>query len=349
MRRGTPRRSEQNQLLDEEIGKIPEQLPLEKHSLKGVKENMNSASPSSSGSSTGNTPSQLKDSERRYHVCVLAAGSGTRFGGDIPKQLFPIGVNGEILTYFNLANAAAQGFTDAIIVTKPEMIEPLRKALSSSPVKVEFALQPTPTGRTKPTGTVDAMLQAASSLDMKDEDRLLVINADDLYPQELFQKLMKLALEASSTEIMASFPICNTMIPGSKNNRGIVRFNPNTLNVTSIEETYGIEYRATNDLVATGKDGSGTTRIDPYTPVSMTTWMLTGKGINDARSFYQTWWNSPSTNKETDELPHPLWIDSLLKRNITVKNVPLEGHVRGLTSRDDIAPLQAILKEQGYC
>ncbi len=28
MRRGTPRRSEQNQLLDEEIGKIPEQLPL---------------------------------------------------------------------------------------------------------------------------------------------------------------------------------------------------------------------------------------------------------------------------------------------------------------------------------
>jgi hypothetical protein len=26
MRRGTPRRSEQNQLLDEEIGKIPEQL-----------------------------------------------------------------------------------------------------------------------------------------------------------------------------------------------------------------------------------------------------------------------------------------------------------------------------------
>ena len=27
MRRGTPRRSEQNQSLDEEIGKIPEQLP----------------------------------------------------------------------------------------------------------------------------------------------------------------------------------------------------------------------------------------------------------------------------------------------------------------------------------
>ena len=27
MRRGTPRRSEQNQSFDEEIGKIPEQLP----------------------------------------------------------------------------------------------------------------------------------------------------------------------------------------------------------------------------------------------------------------------------------------------------------------------------------
>jgi hypothetical protein len=310
---------------------------------------MNSASPSSPDRSTDNTSSQSKSSERRYHVCVLAAGSGTRFGGEIPKQLFPIGVNGEILTYFNLANAFAQGFTDAIIVTKPEMIEPLRNALSSSPVKVEFALQPIPTGRTKPTGTVDAMLQAASSLEMKDEDRLLVINADDLYPQELFQKLMKLALETPTTEIMASFPICNTMIPGSKNNRGIVRFDPDTLNVIAIEETYGIEYRGANDLLATGKDGSGTTRIDPHTPVSMTTWMLTGKGINDALSFYQAWWNSPSTNKETDELPHPFWIDSLLKRNIIVKNVPLEGHVRGLTSRDDIVPLQAILKEQGYC
>jgi hypothetical protein len=28
MRRGTPRRSEQNQSFDEEIGKIPEQLPF---------------------------------------------------------------------------------------------------------------------------------------------------------------------------------------------------------------------------------------------------------------------------------------------------------------------------------
>jgi hypothetical protein len=29
MRRGTPRRSEQNQSLDEEIGKIPEQLRIQ--------------------------------------------------------------------------------------------------------------------------------------------------------------------------------------------------------------------------------------------------------------------------------------------------------------------------------
>jgi hypothetical protein len=36
MRRGTPRRSEQNQSLDEEIGKIPEQLLLILHQLRGA-------------------------------------------------------------------------------------------------------------------------------------------------------------------------------------------------------------------------------------------------------------------------------------------------------------------------
>jgi len=326
---------------------------IDKSAPIGVKVSMNTAPPRSAvEKSSQDQPSSKKsptNGDRRYHVCVLAAGSGTRFGGDIPKQLFPIGVNGEILSYFNLANAYAQGFTDAVIVTKSEMIDPLQKALESSPVKVKFALQPIPTGRTKPTGTVDAMLQAASSLEMKDEDRLLVINADDLYPQELFKKLMTLALEEPTTELMASFPICNTMVVGSKNNRGIVHFNPATLDVTSIEETYGIEYRTLADLIATGKNGTGTARIDPASPVSMTTWMLTGKGINDAHSFYQSWWNAPTTNKESDELPHPMWIDSLLNRGVVVKNVPLEGHVRGLTSKDDIVPLQEMLKEQGYC
>jgi hypothetical protein len=36
MRRGTPRRSEQNQLLDEEIGKIPEQLQNQFSSASSV-------------------------------------------------------------------------------------------------------------------------------------------------------------------------------------------------------------------------------------------------------------------------------------------------------------------------
>jgi molybdopterin-guanine dinucleotide biosynthesis protein A len=285
---------------------------------------------------------------RRYRVCVLAAGSGTRFGGNIPKQLYPIGNNGEILTYFNLANAYAAGFTEAVIITKKEFIDPLTTALQKSNVEISFALQGIPVGRTKPCGTVDAMLQATSQIAMSDQDRLLVINADDLYPQELFQKLKALADSEPVTELMASFPISNTMTVGSKNNRGVVHFNPETLEVTSIEETYGIEYRSPTELVATGKDGNGTTPIRLNAPVSMTTWMLTGKGMKDAKDFFEAWWNDPKTDKANDELPHPIWIDSLLKRGEKIKNVPLLGHVRGLTSQDDIEPLRDILHQQGY-
>jgi hypothetical protein len=285
---------------------------------------------------------------RKFYVCVLAAGSGTRFGGDIPKQLFPIGPKGEILTFFNLTNAFNVGFGEAIIVTKTELIESLQKALSTSSMKINFATQPIPVGRQKPTGTVDAMLQAAASLDLADNDRLLVINADDLYPQELFQKLMQLALKEPETELMASFPIRNTMQVGSINNRGVVYFDPITLVVKSIEETYGIESRANGDFVATGKLKNEHVVLDPDSPVSMTTWMLTGKGIRDAKDYYQQWWNNPATDRTAGELPHPNWIDSLLKRGVMVKNVPLAGHVRGLTSQDDIKPLQHILREQGY-
>ena len=51
-------------------------------------------------------------------LIVLLAGRGMRFGG--PKQLEPVGPNGECIAELSVRDAALAGFTGAILVVREE-------------------------------------------------------------------------------------------------------------------------------------------------------------------------------------------------------------------------------------
>ena len=126
-------------------------------------------------------------------LVIMAAGLGSRYGGS--KQVDGIGPNGEILMEYSIHDALRAGFDKVVFIIKPEMREMMdelvgylkeKKTAKGQPVQVAYVYQDytsvpdfyhIPEGRTKPFGTVHALLCAEPEVD----GPFCVINADDYY------------------------------------------------------------------------------------------------------------------------------------------------------------------------
>ena len=78
-------------------------------------------------------------------LLVLAAGLGSRFGGD--KQISNVGPSGEILMEYSIHDAIAAGFKKVVFVLKKEMVETVRSTVGEKfkdRVELEYAFRTTP-------------------------------------------------------------------------------------------------------------------------------------------------------------------------------------------------------------
>src|SRR5688572_1072110 len=103
---------------------------------------------------------------------------GNRFGG--PKQLVPVGPNGESILSYNSYDAVQAGFGRVVVVTRPELEDQVNDVVTAAvagKAEIAIARQIIPEGRSKPYGTAEAVVAAAPFLD----DAFAVANADDLY------------------------------------------------------------------------------------------------------------------------------------------------------------------------
>src|SRR5262245_41490100 len=111
-------------------------------------------------------------------LVVLAAGRGTRFGGN--KQLAPLGPNDELMLDYALRDAAVAGFTRAVVVASPDTADALRSHLSlTNALPFSVVVQPSP------RGTAHALLVGADQLAAP----FAVANADDWYGPDAYTKL----------------------------------------------------------------------------------------------------------------------------------------------------------------
>ncbi|MFQ9806089.1 MAG: sugar phosphate nucleotidyltransferase [Christensenellales bacterium] len=152
-------------------------------------------------------------------LLIMAAGMGSRYGGN--KQVDGLGPNGEILMEYSIYDAIRAGFDKVVFVIKPGMKETLASICGdriAKKVKVDYAFQDftsvpafyhVPEERTKPFGTVHAVLVARDYIDQP----FAVINADDYYGvsafSTIYEKLQTLAPEGEAT--MVGYQLQNTV------------------------------------------------------------------------------------------------------------------------------------------
>lgn len=217
-------------------------------------------------------------------LVIMAAGLGSRYGSGI-KQLEQVGPSGEIIMDYSIYDAICAGFDKIVFIIRHDLEREFKEIIGdriARKIEVEYVFQEVdhlpkgmkkPEGRKKPWGTGQAILCCCGVV----KEPFAVINADDFYGRQAFEKvhrfLAKVDLTSSDYQFcMAGFILGNTLSEHGTVTRGVCQVTEQDL-LSKVEETFSLQKQGT---VAVGKDGSGKeVQLDLTTLVSMNMWGFT--------------------------------------------------------------------------
>ena len=258
----------------------------------------------------------------KVSLVIMAAGLGSRYGGS--KQVDGIGPHHEILMEYSIYDALRAGFNKIVFIIKPEMEEMMHRlcgdylakktARDGSPVEVAYAFQDfssvpdfytIPAERTKPFGTVHALLCAADVV----HEPCCVINADDYYGidayQTIYNELVKLPETGRAT--MVGYLLKNTASLHGTVSRGICTVADGKLK--TVREALKVQLYADGTL----KDLAEDRPLDPDTVVSMNFWGFTPSIFPALRTYFEDFLRSEAGDNIKAECLLPVMVDSQMQ------------------------------------
>jgi len=276
----------------------------------------------------------------------MAAGIGSRFGGGI-KQLEPIGPGGEIIMDYSIHDALEAGFDRIVFVIRHDLEKDFREVIGDriekiAPVSYAFQeLDDIPSGftvpqdRKKPWGTGQAVLSVRDIVN----EPFLVINADDYYGKEVFQKIHDYMTgdmdeNAPVYDIcMGGFILANTLSDNGGVTRGVCEVGEDEI-LRAVRETYNI-IKTADGLTASDKEGNPVTvREDQH--VSMNMWGLTPAFIKELERGFPEFLSGLKEGDLKSEYLLPTIIDQMIKDGrARVKVLETRDHWFGVTYKED--------------
>lgn len=194
-------------------------------------------------------------------LLVLAAGMGTRYGGN--KQLDEVGPSGETIIDYSIYDAIRAGFGKIVFVIRRDIEEQVKERFVErlkDRIKVDYVFQEItnlPEGakvspeRSKPWGTSHAILVTKEKI----HEPFGVINADDYYGVDSFKILYDFLVSDSDPNCysIVGYKLGNTLSDHGHVNRGVCQAGSDKL-LQGIVETRQISKTA-DGATAPGPDG----------------------------------------------------------------------------------------------
>ena len=269
-------------------------------------------------------------------LIIMAAGLGSRYGGN--KQVDRIGPDGEILMQYSVFDAVKAGFTKIIFIIKPqytELINEISADARANGIKTEIVYQDfssipnfyaIPDGRTKPFGTVHAVLSAKDVV----KEPFAIINADDFYGRDAFITMSK-ALNNVSEKCgaMVAYELKNTVSKNGSVTRGICKTENGML--TDIVEVFDIVLSSNGDI-----SDKTAGKLDPSVPVSMNMWGFTPDVLDTMYKSFCDFLKSIPEGDIKAEYPLPSFIGSELSAgHLSIKVCTTDSEWFGVTYAED--------------
>lgn len=273
-------------------------------------------------------------------LLILAAGMGSRYGG--LKQIDPVGPGGQTILDYSVYDAKRAGFGKVVFIIRRDIEDDFKSVFAerlSKTIPVEWVFQELdtlpeglvpPKGRSKPWGTGHAVLMAAKNI----KEPFAVINADDFYGRDAFQKAVDFFnVNNRETEYsMVAYELRNTLSDYGSVSRGVCVSNEDGL-LQSVTENTKIA-REGSGIFNTDASGQKTP-LTSDTLVSMNFWCFKPSFFDQLESHFRRF-IADKVNDLTAEFYIPSVVDSLIKSNkASVKVLPNSGQWFGITYKED--------------
>lgn len=276
-------------------------------------------------------------------LLVLAAGMASRYGS--LKQVDGFGPHGETIIDYSIYDAIQAGFGKVVFIIREEFEEVMRDKFEqklAGKIEVDFAFQDFDLSkfgvdrvieRTKPWGTAHAVMSAKDKVDRP----FCVINADDFYGTDAFQKMAKfLTEEVSDTHMsLMGFEVGNTMSDYGYVSRGVCEVSPEG-NMESVTERTNIYYKGEGaDRKIVYKEGDVEYDLDPKARVSMNFWGFSPKIMEVCLDLFPAFVEENADNPKA-EFFIPSIPDYMVKHGMAdFKVIPTSSKWFGVTYPED--------------
>ena len=296
-------------------------------------------------------------------LVIMAAGIGSRFGGGI-KQLEPVGPGGEIIMDYSIHDALEAGFNKVVFIIRKDLEEDFREIIGNRIEKVAnvaYAFQEldalpagyaVPEGRKKPWGTGQAVLTIKGIVN----EPFLVINADDYYGKEGFQKIHDYMVNEMDPEAdtydmcMGGFILNNTLSENGAVTRGVCRLNEDGT-LKNVTETFDIEWKGSG-LFANDEEGNPVL-VNPEQHVSMNMWGLPPSFLDELETGFPEFLDNVKEGDLKAEYLLPRIIDNLIgSGKARVKVLETRDKWFGVTYKEDkeavVAAIRGLIADGVY-
>jgi NDP-sugar pyrophosphorylase family protein len=271
-------------------------------------------------------------------LLVLAAGMGNRYGG--LKQIDPVGPGGETLIDYSIYDALRAGFGKVVFVIRKDIEQAFKQAVGvrfEREIAVEYVFQEldrlpqgfsAPAGRTRPWGTLHAVLMASGTID----GPFAVINADDFYGPGSYRMLAHHLQSGTSDYTMVGFVLRNTLSDFGAVSRGVCQIDDNDF-LKGIVELTNIER---DGVHARNTDSTGRiTTLSGDEVVSMNMWGFTPRVFGQFRDYFQKFLRSSGLDFRAESYLPSTVNELVLAGQAGVKVLRTNDSWAGVTYRED--------------
>jgi len=281
-------------------------------------------------------------------LLILAAGMASRYGS--LKQIQQFGPSGETIVDYSIYDAIRAGFGKIVFILRKdfekefkEIFEPkLKGRVATDYVYQEMDAYldgyPMPAERSKPWGTAHAVLCAKNAIN----EPFAVINADDFYGRDSFEKAAAFLKEKCTPDVQAviGYQLNKTISEHGSVSRGVCAADSNS-NLSAINERTKV-YKDGDQIVYEDADGTKHA-MAPETPVSMNFWGFHPSIFDLSQKLFKDFLEK-SGDQPKSEFFIPIVVDHFIKNKLGVVNViPTAAQWFGVTYKEDAPGVQESL------
>ena len=283
-------------------------------------------------------------------LLILAAGMASRYGS--MKQTDAFGPNGETIIDYSIHDAIKAGFGKVSFIIREEFLDSFKSIFEpklKGRVETDYVFQSydlTPFGinktieRQKPWGTGHAVLSARNQV----KEPFCVINADDFYGYEAFEKMAHFLTNEVRDDYysLMGYQVDKTLSDYGSVSRGICKVNEQG-NLEEIVERTKV-YAKDGEIVYEEEDGT-VAPLHDNARASMNFWGFTPAIFEQSEAMFKRFVEA-NEDKPKSEFFIPLIAEELVKTGqAQFKVIPTASKWFGVTYKEDKPIVQQSLAE----